>query len=412
MTIQGSSTSESESLPNLTAADDIASEPYSYEINNGTALYYYGRGNYRILNMSFYDVYNAIQFNTPTDGSQFWISGVEISAFVYGILVSQFTGNGFIDQALITGTLDDAGTFQYAVGIRIDQGDGYQISDCLITQCPSASFVISPVRLIQSGVNQRTNAVINVYVSNTQFDVASTENAIVSIPAIGAYVTGYGVDITNKSVGIGPPISPVSADEPYNYVSFIHFTNCTATAATNDGFYFECCDRIELNNCSAFSNGHHGVYVRNRTDFTAMTPPNQSVNQFHIQGGQFFNNGTLGIRAYDGIYIEPNTNNFSIVNAACSASVDDNNNNRGSQRFGITISGLVAGVLNDCSGVGASSNYTALSAILCIGSGSAGVYRARLSRSFHARGKNGHDPFHRHPRPPRQADRLSGHEER
>ena len=299
--------------------------------NAGAAIHLTGPGNYHISDMVIGSVYSGIHVDSPS-ASQIWISNVNITLwFVYGILFRTCGGNVFISKCQISSGFNDS-NYQYCVGIRINQGDGYQVSDCIIALCGQNCLQILPwssADLLPQPVQSGPTAYIaadNLYFSNNQFDTCQ-----------------YGSAVRVDGSVISQGTSPAPASNAY--IAFLYFTNCTATSASNIGFYFTECIRVGLTNCAAFANASHGVFA------------DYGVAFLNITGGQYFQNSFGGTTPqFDGIYIRDGVSDFQIIGANCGgAGVHGSVGATSNQRFGITV-GSNQG--NDGAGAGTSDRYT------------------------------------------------------
>ncbi len=321
----------------------------------GAAINYYdGPGNLNIRNMIIFGFPTGIQLDNP-NAAQVWIHDVNIdNSLFYGLLVTQLGGNAYFSRLQITGTFGSTMTGSL-VGIRINRGDGYQISDSIVGACGKANLMLMPLKEIDYPANVSTTStptmpppgkpgtqansstaptpstaptgtyalappenhliLINVFCSNTQFDTA--------------YLANSNPPSTTPTYGSAVVVDGLLADPNListSYLSWIYFSNCSATSAANNGFFLRNCSSVDITGCKAFLDYAHGVRV---------DAPSSHVR---VNGGQFFNNSQAGNALYDGIYFGPdasgngtNVSDFAVTGARCNFTTGD------FQRFGITV---------------------------------------------------------------------------
>jgi len=289
---------------NAQSSDDMA----AYQ--SGAALHYTGQGNLRIRDINFSSFLTGVHINNVT-ASEVWINDCHFNnCIIYGLLVENLAGNAFFSRLEITGTAPTAGSpasvrNSRSVGIRINRGDGYQVSDCLISSCGKAALMLKPTAQTTTlAVPETMFKLVYLYFSNCQFDLPFNS----TIPADPSFGTSVIVD--------GSISEPGNPNET-GHITRVNFTNCTATAAANNGFYFNSCSRINLTGCSAFANGQNGVQV------------DHPISNLSINGGQYFNNSTAKPFHFDGIYFGPDVTDFSVGNVIAGRSPVEK------QRFGI-----------------------------------------------------------------------------
>ena len=290
------------------SADDMAG------YRSGAGFLYQGKGNLRIRDVTFSSFLTGVHIDNESAG-QVWINDCNFNnCLLYGLLVENMGGNAFFERLEITGPTPGPGAPPWvrdsrSVGIRINRGDGYQISDCLISGCGKASLMLKPTRKTSTlRPPEEMFKLVYVYFSNCQFDLPFNSNVSEDNPSFGSSV------IVDGSIS-----NPANPNET-GHITRVNFTNCTATAAANNGFYFRGCSRINLTGCSAFVNATHGVRV------------DHPVVHLSIVGGQYFDNSTAHAGTHDGIFFGPGVTDFLVANVKAGRSDHEK------QRFGINAS--------------------------------------------------------------------------
>jgi len=296
----------------------------------GSAFLYLGKGNLRVRDVTFSGFMTGVHINNVS-ASQIWINDCNFNnCLIYGLLVENMAGNAFFERLEITGMVPGPGSPPSArdsrsVGIRINRGDGFQVSDCLISGCGKASMMLKPTRHTPPlAVPEEMFKLVYVYFSNCQFDLPFNANVSEEAPSFGS------------SVIVDGSISGSANTNEVEHITRVNFTNCTATAAANNGFYFRGCGRINLTGCSAFVNATHGVRV------------DHPVVHLSINGGQYFNNSTANHGTHDGIYFGPNVTDFLVANVKAGLAPGEK------QRFGINASSPTNNryLINNCEAIG------------------------------------------------------------
>lgn len=283
--------------------------------NAGAGLLFQGEGNLRVRDVTFSGFMTGLHVDNA-HGAQVWVTDSNFNNnLIYGLLVENLAGNAFFKSLEITGHVPVAGEpdtarDQRAVGIRINRGDGYLISDCIISGCGKAALMLKPTARTATLMSPEDRfKVLYVMLTSCQFDLPfNTVGVAEADPSFGSAVI-----VDGSLAAAGNP-------NEVEHVFRVNFTNCTATAASSNGFYFRQCSRVVLTGCSAFVNQAHGL----RAD--APCP------HLSITGGQYYNNSRAQPGTHDGIYLGPGVTDFLISSVKAGRAGGEQ------QRFGINAS--------------------------------------------------------------------------